>query len=170
MAQTIKTGMSELWESSAFYGESAAWLESMYETYLSHPDQLEEKWRLYFDDLPTRLNGRAGNRGAGEKLNREISHREISPREMHNYFLDYARQKHARGFEADTGYDHEKKQVQVLQLINAYRFRGHQVADLNPLGGRREAEVDELSLEYHELSDNDLDTVFELIITYPPKK
>jgi len=162
MAQTNKTGMSELWESSAFYGESAAWLESMYETYLSHPDQLEEKWRLYFDDLPTRLNGRAGNGSDVEKLSREISHREISPREMHNYFLDYARQKHARGFETDTGYDHEKKQVQVLQLINAYRFRGHQIADLNPLGGRREAEVDELSLEYHELSENDLDTVFEV--------
>ena len=161
MAQTIKTGMSELWDSSAFYGESAAWLESMYETYLSHPDQLEEKWRLYFDGLPTKVNGGTGSGLAVEALSREISRREISPRETHDYFLDYAQQKHARGFEADTDYDHEKKQVHVLQLINAYRFRGHQVADLNPLGGRREANVDELSLEYHGLSKNDLDTVFE---------
>ncbi len=156
MAATTKTGMSELWESSAIYGESAAWLESMYETYLSQPDQLEEKWRLYFDGLPAKLNGRGSNGSAVEKLSREIS-----PRETHNYFLDYAKQKHARGFKADTGYDHEKKQVQVLQLINAYRFRGHQVADLNPLDGRREAGIDELSLEFHELSENDLDTIFE---------
>ena len=161
MAQTTKTGMSELWQSSAIYGESAAWLESMYETYLSHPDQLEEKWRLYFDALPSKINGRSGHGDAVEKLSREISHREISPREMHNYFLDYAQQKHARGFDADIAYDHEKKQVHVLQLINAYRFRGHQVANLNPLGGRREAEIDDLSLEYHELSKTDLDTVFE---------
>jgi len=161
MAQTTKTGMSELWQSSAIYGESAAWLESMYETYLSHPDQLEEKWRLYFDALPSKINGRSGHGDAVEKLSREISHREISPREMHNYFLDYAQQKHARGFDADIAYDHEKKQVHILQLINAYRFRGHQVANLNPLGGRREADIDDLSLEYHELSKTDLDTVFE---------
>lgn len=161
MAQTTKTGMSELWQSSAIYGESAAWLESMYETYLSHPDQLEEKWRLYFDALPSKINGRSGHGDTVEKLSREISHRETSPREMHNYFLDYAQQKHARGFDADIAYDHEKKQVHVLQLINAYRFRGHQVANLNPLGGRREADIDDLSLEYHELSKTDLDTVFE---------
>ncbi len=161
MAQTTKTGMAELWQSSAIYGESAAWLESMYETYLSHPDQLEEKWRSYFDALPSKINGRSGHGDTVEKLSREISHREISPREMHNYFLDYAQQKHARGFEADIAYDHEKKQVHVLQLINAYRFRGHQIADLNPLGGRREAEIEDLSLEYHELSKADLDTVFE---------
>ncbi len=161
MAQTTKTGMAELWQSSAIYGESAAWLESMYETYLSHPDQLEEKWRSYFDALPSKINGRSGHGDTVEKLRREISHREISPREMHIYFLDYAQQKHARGFEADIAYDHEKKQVHVLQLINAYRFRGHQIADLNPLGGRREAEIEDLSLEYHELSKTDLDTVFE---------
>lgn len=161
MAQTTKTGMSELWQSSAIYGESAAWLESMYETYLSHPDQLEEKWRLYFDALPSKVNGRSAHSDAVEKLSAEISHREISPREMHNYFIDYAQQKHARGFDADIAYDHEKKQVHVLQLINAYRFRGHQVANLNPLGGRREADIDDLSLEYHELSASDLDTVFE---------
>ncbi|MCK4705858.1 MAG: 2-oxoglutarate dehydrogenase E1 component, partial [Gammaproteobacteria bacterium] len=156
MAATTKTGMSELWESSAIYGESAAWLESMYETYLSQPDQLEEKWRLYFDGLPAKLNGRGSNGSAVEKLSREIS-----PRETHNYFLDYAQIKHARGFAANIAYDHEKKQVQVLQLINAYRFRGHQVANLNPLGGRRENEVAELSLAYHGLSESDLDTVFE---------
>jgi len=160
MAQINKTGMSELWGSSAFYGESAAWLESMYETYLSNPDKLETKWRQYFDGIP-RSNGAGGNGQTAPNVNQEISPREISPREMHNYFINYAQQKRARGFETQTGFDHEKKQVQVLQLINAYRFRGHQVADLNPLDGRRESDVAELSLKYHELSESDLDTVFE---------
>jgi len=160
MAQTNKTGMSELWQSSAVYGESAAWLESMYETYLSDPDKLEAKWRQYFDGIPTKLNGRADNGQNQADLNLELS-REVSPREMHDYFVNYAEHKHTRGFEAQTSFDHEKKQVQVLQLINAYRFRGHQVANLNPLGGRRETEIAELSLEYHGLSDNELDTQFE---------
>jgi 2-oxoglutarate dehydrogenase E1 component len=151
MSQITKTGMSELWGSSAVYGESAAWLESMYETYLSDPDKLEARWRQYFDGLPVKINGQK----------HEVPGHEISPREMHDYFLDYAQLKHARGFEAQTGYDHEKKQVHVLQLINAYRFRGHQVAQINPLGRRREVVVEELSLGFHELSEKDLDTEFE---------
>jgi 2-oxoglutarate dehydrogenase E1 component len=160
MAQTTKTGMTEFWESSAVYGESAAWLESMYETYLSDPDKLEAKWRQYFDSIPAKTNGRGGSGHDPANLNLELN-REVSPREMHDYFVNYAEHKHTRGFEAQTSFDHEKKQVQVLQLINAYRFRGHQIANLNPLGGRRETRIDELSLEFHGLSDADLDTQFE---------
>ncbi|NOQ88031.1 MAG: 2-oxoglutarate dehydrogenase E1 component, partial [Gammaproteobacteria bacterium] len=156
MTNVNKADMSELWDSSTVYGESAAWLESMYETYLSNPDKLEAKWRQYFDGIPAKTNGHAVD---GYEI--DSSSREVSPREMHDYFINYAQQKHARGFQAQTSFDHEKKQVQVLQLINAYRFRGHQVADLNPLGGRREIEVDELSLDYHGLSEADLDTLFE---------
>ncbi|MFV2003842.1 MAG: 2-oxoglutarate dehydrogenase E1 component [Gammaproteobacteria bacterium] len=190
MAQIKKTGMSELWDSSAFYGGSAAWLESMYEIYLSEPDKLEEKWRLYFDNIPAfnrraaeisasaKLKGNGkdgpklksnelkGNGGLSaepdqEMLSSVVPPREISPREMHDYFLNYAQQKHTRGYEAQTAYDHERKQVQVLQLINAYRFRGHQVANINPLGGSRESEVDELQLSYHDLGETDLDRTFE---------
>ena len=159
MAQITKTGMSELFNSSTFYGESAAWLESMYETYLSNPNQLEEKWRLYFDALPVTAKKNNGNAVAATSS--ESHAREISPKEVHDYFVSYAQQKHMRGFEALTSFDHERKQVQVLQLINAYRFRGHQIANLNPLGGRREVDVDELSLQYHDLFDSDLDTIFE---------
>ena len=162
MAQLSKTNMSELWDSSAFYGESAAWLESMYEIYLSNPDKLEPRWRLYFDGItapnPSRPNG---DGGAAETSNRDISAREISPREMRHYFINYAQHKQTRGGEAQTGFDHERKQVQVLQLINAYRFRGHQAANLDPLNGRRETRLAELTLAYHELSENDYDTVFE---------
>ncbi len=164
MAQTNKTNMSELWHSSAVYGESAAWLESMYEIYLSSPDKLEQKWRQYFDAIPAKLNGHADNSAGVDDVNREIS-----PREMRHYFVDYAQHKHAQGFEANTCFDHEKKQVQVLQLINAYRFRGHQIAKTNPLGvchktghdAECEAGIAELSLAYHGLSENDFDTLFE---------
>ena len=155
--------MAELWNSSSFYGESATWLESMYETYLSQPDQLDDQWREYFDNIvineSTPANGYAGNGVNGGHA--AHTHRETSPREMHDYFVQYAQQKHARGFVAETSYDHEKKQVQVLQLINAYRFRGHQLANLNPLGGRRETEVAELELGYHGLNESDFDRVFE---------
>ncbi|MDT8282243.1 MAG: hypothetical protein RQ982_05445, partial [Gammaproteobacteria bacterium] len=159
MAQITKQKMTELWQSSTFYGESAAWLESMYEIYLSHPEKLEGRWRQYFDELP--VVDKSAINVAGKPATKKVNGHEISPREMHDYFIDYAQQKHVRGFEAQTSFDHEKKQVQVLQLINAYRFRGHQVANVNPLGDRRETRVDELDLEYHGLSESDFDTYFE---------
>ncbi len=160
MTHKTKTGMSELLDSSAVYGESAAWLESMYETYLSDPDQLETTWRQYFDGLPG-VNGKAVNGDDIAPSDFEVSPGEVSPREMHDYFIDYAQQKHDLRFGSCVGVNHEKKQVQVLQLINAYRFRGHQVANLNPLNGRREGHVPELSLDYHELSENDFELVFD---------
>jgi 2-oxoglutarate dehydrogenase E1 component len=163
MAQISKTGMSEFWDSSAFYGESAAWLESMYEVYLSNPDELEEKWRQYFDALADIDLSKAGSLKQPVSIGHapvNLNH-EISPREMHDYFINYAQHKHTRGFEAQISFDHESKQVQVLQLINAYRFRGHQIANINPVGGMRESEVAELALDYHGLSEKDFDIVFE---------
>ena len=165
MTRKIKTGMSELLDSSAIYGESAAWLESMYEIYLSDPAQLDVSWRQYFDELPNSKrtlnnnNAKNGNGVAAAAVN--IRPVEISPQDTRDYFINYAQQKRGLGFDSRISPNHEKKQVQVLQLINAYRFRGHQVADVNPLGGRRESHVPELTLEYHGLAEKDFELVFE---------
>ena len=69
MALKTKIGMSEHWGSSMVYGESAAWLESMYETYLTDPNSLEEKWRKYFDNLstPSALSDSASSNSAGKQ-------------------------------------------------------------------------------------------------------
>ncbi len=55
----------------------------------------------------------------------------------------------------------ERKQVGVLQLINAHRFRGHEAADLNPLRHVERARVAELEPAYHGLDAADLDRVFD---------
>src|SRR5699024_11821241 len=56
--------------------------------------------------------------------------------------------------------EHERRQVRVLHLIAAYRNRGHQVANLDPLGIMRREQVPDLELSHHGLSDADLDTIF----------
>src|SRR5690625_5398730 len=56
--------------------------------------------------------------------------------------------------------EHERKQVKVMQLISSYRFRGHQKAQLDPLGLMKRAQVPDLELSYHGLTEADLDTVF----------
>lgn len=53
-----------------------------------------------------------------------------------------------------------EKQVSVLQLINAYRNRGYQQADIDALGLSNNAPVAELELTFHNLTEKDLDTVF----------
>ena len=158
MALKTKNGMSEHWGDSMVFGESAAWLESMYETYLTDPNSLEEKWRKYFDNLSTPTEKSHSTLNGHSSDNRVV---DVSPQQVRDYFISYAQQKRSRGFDAETRFDLERKQVQVLQFINAFRYRGHQIANINPLGGRREVDVKELSLEYHGLSETDLDLVFE---------
>ena len=57
--------------------------------------------------------------------------------------------------------EHERKQVRVLQLINAYRFRGHQYARTDPLRRTKPELAPEMDLNYHDLSEADFDTVFQ---------
>ncbi len=56
--------------------------------------------------------------------------------------------------------DRAKKQVAVLQLINAYRFRGHRQASLDPLRQFERPEVIDLDPAFHGLSAEDMDTPF----------
>ncbi len=152
MTRSIKPDMQELWNSSQLNGASAAWLESLYEAYLGNPETVEPEWRTFFDGLPKVKSANGGN-GAG----REVAHTEVR-----EFFRAIAKEHHAVPT-ASPGHDIEleRKQVHVLQLINAYRFRGHQHAKTNPLSNGHQAEVPELDLAYHQLGQADLNTVFE---------
>ncbi len=55
-----------------------------------------------------------------------------------------------------------EKQVAVLQLINAYRFRGHRQADLDPLHLFERPAVPDLDPGYHGLTEEDMDRVFHV--------
>ncbi len=62
--------------------------------------------------------------------------------------------------------EYERKQVRVVQLISAYRQRGHQQARLDPLELAERAPVPDLTLGFHELSEADLDTTFQVGTVY----
>ncbi len=151
MGQPYQYGMQELWDSSQLYGGSAAWLESMYEAYLKNPNSIEPRWRNYFDALPLL------EKSATEAV-ADVSHEEIR-----EYFRNLTSTKPAAQFREQERSDleYERKQVRVLQLINAYRFRGHQQARVNPLHKRWAKDIAELSIEYHELSRSDFNTSFK---------
>ncbi len=61
----------------------------------------------------------------------------------------------------DINITYERKQVRVLQLINAYRILGHIKANLNPLFNENTTDIPELTLEYHQLSEADYELEFD---------
>ncbi|MGB2041412.1 MAG: 2-oxoglutarate dehydrogenase E1 component, partial [Porticoccaceae bacterium] len=65
--------------------------------------------------------------------------------------------------------EHERKQVKVVQLISSYRFRGHQKANLDPLGIMQREDVPDLHLHFHGLTQADLDTTFQTSPLYMGK-
>ncbi len=143
---TENSSMHDLWSTSLLAGGNVDYLEDLYESYLQDPASVDEEWRRYFERLP-RVNGGGPD---------------VSLDEIRAQFYRF-RSRGGVGRSVTAGSDsaeHERKQIRVLQLINAYRFRGHRHARVDPLGRWETPEIDELKLESHELSSADLDTTF----------
>src|SRR3990172_1993269 len=147
---TNSSMLHEWWNTSHLDGGNASFLEQLYESYLSDPDSIDPRWRSYFDTLPPV--------GA---VTQDVPHSAIR-----DAFRKYARQGsqiQPMAVPLATKVDNEQtwKQIRVLQLINAFRFRGHQHAKFDPLELEERPVISELHLDYHGLSDADLDTVFD---------
>lgn len=123
------------------FGTNAPFVEDLYEQYLQNPASVTPQWRDYFDALPAWTKGEA-----------ELPHSPVQrsfealPRAMADSSPDA---------------DHERKQVKVLQLINAHRFLGLRVANLDPLARHAKPVVAELDPAYYGLADSDMNTTFE---------
>ena len=143
-----ESSMELLWRSSHISGGNAAYVEEMYEEYLLDPNAVPEQWREYFNQLP-RVNG---------VVQQDVPHSTIRDHFAH---LAKTRSK-PLSVQADSSVtEHERKQVRVIQLCSAYRQRGHQHSQLDPLGLWQREQVPDLDLHYHQLSAADLDTTFQ---------
>ncbi len=141
--------MEQFLSSSHFSGGNAAYIEGLYETYLHNPNGVPEEWRAFFDSLP-HINGFAGPDSSHATIQ---THFELLGRKR-------SRPLPAPG-SGGVNVEHERKQVKVLQLIASYRERGHQKANLDPLGLMEREDVPDLKLGFHGLTDADLDTTFQ---------
>ena len=134
----MKQTMEELWGSSHVSAGHADYLESLYETYLSQPESLSKEWLDFFKNLPTQPNS-----------NGEVSHQSVV-----NEFKNMSR---GSGLVEEI---EDERQGQVIRLIQAYRNRGHQEAKLDPLGMMDRNPIEDLKIEFHGLSEADLDKEF----------
>ncbi|WP_191600284.1 2-oxoglutarate dehydrogenase E1 component [Marinomonas algicola] len=148
--------MELLWSTSHFSGGNLEYVEGLFESYLVDPNSVSEEWRKCFDQLPR----------VSEEQSTDVPHSVIQEQ-----FLQLSKnQNRFQTSVTNAGSDHEQKQIKVLQLINAYRVRGHQHASLDPLGLQVRHKVADLELAYHELTGADLDTDFSTGSLFFPKK
>jgi 2-oxoglutarate dehydrogenase, E1 component len=131
---------------SYLYSGNAWYIEDLYEAFLSDPASVSVEWRQYFESL------KAGSTDTG----RDVSHTPIR-----QVFIDAGKRRGgAPAYSQESRETMHQKQVAVLQLINAYRFRGHRQADLDPLKQYERPHVSELDPITHGLTDADLDIKF----------
>jgi hypothetical protein len=102
--------MKQMLGNSYLFGANAPFIEELYESYLANPASVADVWRDYFDKLQNMP-------GAG----RDVAHAPVIAS-----FAQRAKLGTLRAAPAGAGAD--KKQVAVLQLINAYRFLGNRWA------------------------------------------
>ena len=125
--------------------DNADFVDQLYEDYLGDPATVPDQWRQWFDELQT----------PGSV---DIAHRPVLKR-----FRQLGKLNGKSAIAGATGSRNPAradKQAEVLRLLNAYRVRGHQKADLDPMRLSHRPETPDLELDFHGLDSGDLDTVF----------
>ncbi|MGY8842065.1 MAG: 2-oxoglutarate dehydrogenase E1 component [Burkholderiales bacterium] len=137
--------MNEFGGSSYLFGTNAAFVEELYDSYLEDPSSIPSDWKDYFDDLQN-----------ADRV-KDVSHHQVV-KSFVGFKDNGAATPSVTGLVGDVS--NERKQVSVLQLINAYRFLGVRRASLDPLDRFSKPEIPELTLEHYVLGHDDLDKNF----------
>ena len=123
-------------------------IDDLYETYLADPDKVSEEWRDYFAHLQQNIHVP------------DTPHMPIQTR-----FAALAQLKSRTGnshsISKDILAELVSKQIAVSQLIDAYRFRGHQQANLDPLRLQERPIIEDLKpSERGEYEITDVNNIF----------
>ena len=130
-------------------GENAAYLEVLFEKYLSDPNSVNESWQRYFSDMPTSAAFVGGETHTSLRD-------QFRTNKLHNA------RAHQRPDSSAEDLETERQQVHLFQMIDAFRTIGHLVADTNPLNEKTVIpSLPELSLQYYELDQVDKNKWFD---------
>lgn len=138
----MTTTAADFFNNSYLFGGNAPFVEDLYEQYLNDPAAIDPKWRDYFD----RLQVEVGN-----------SDHDVARGPIEESFVELAkrpRQVARVGLVEDK--EMTRKQVAVLNLIQAYRDLGVKQANLDPLQRFDQQDVPELSPAFYKLTDADM--------------
>jgi 2-oxoglutarate dehydrogenase E1 component len=116
----------------------AAYIDELYQQYQQNPELVDLTWQKFFEGFD--FYKQYGENGHATTQNGSAV-AEKTPQT------------------ADSGYD-QYKEMKVRNLIQGYRSRGHLLAKTNPIRERRDRRA-RLELSHFDLSDKDLDIVFQ---------
>ena len=146
MSQTLR----QIYASSPLFGGNADYVEDLYADWLRDPASVPARWRQFFAEQAP-----AAGPGASP-----ASTAAYAPAAATAPAARAARPAPAPYSDADDGNPPTEKQAAVSRLIQVYSLRGHQIADLDPLGMLQRPMPNVMKLEYAGLTEADLDTEF----------
>jgi 2-oxoglutarate dehydrogenase E1 component len=138
--------LKEQYASTPLFAANATAVEALYERYLRDPASVPAAWRDYFAEL--------GPAGA------EIAHSPIRDELREEARTGSHRKTQVRRTGASGPAPSGQKQAAVSRLIQVYSLRGHQIANIDPLGLMNRPVPGVLKLDYLGLTDADMDTEF----------
>jgi 2-oxoglutarate dehydrogenase E1 component len=145
----LKRNLQDLYKSSHLSGSNAAFIEAYYEDWLDDQDSVPPQWAELFSTLQDDAASDTGHLDVQEKF-RQLGRLPSSV--------------------TSATEDSQYKEANVVKLITAYRIRGHEVANLNPLGEPHHAPVDDLVPAFHDLGPEDLDRSFDTAALFAPDR
>jgi len=126
-------------ESSPLSASNASYIEGLYENYMRDAGSISPEWSRFFEKLPQTGDDQDDTRPATTSTSPSSSLGSAGPRAIHG-----TRRAGGNESENNEGLALERKQISVLQLINAYRFLGVRHANLDPLKHQEKPFVPEL--------------------------
>ena len=139
-------------EKTSFLTKSnSAFLEQMYLKYINKDLDLPSSWKNYFDNLGDELdlvvNEIKGPSWAPKKKQINIVEKKLK-KEVHS-------NGSVKNIISENNLQNNIDSIKAVELIRAYRLRGHLLAKLDPLGLKKTEYLEELHPEYYGFKKSD---------------
>ena len=142
----MSDSLKEQYASTPLFGSNATAIEALYEKYLQDPGSVPAAWRDYFDTL--------------DAPDTEVAHSAIREDLLKGARDSGRRKARGRAPGSRAVVTSGEKQAAVSRLIQVYSLRGHQIANIDPLGLMARPVPGVLKLDYLGLTEADMDSEF----------
>lgn len=141
---------------SYLFSENISYLEQLHQVYLNNSSLIQSKWRIYFDSLEGLVvdDSTFNYANTYTKITSSISQNKKLAGLSHNI----------KKIASET--DLIQKSIAVSRLITNYRNLGSRVASLDPLQRQERSYIPELELNFYNLTNVDMNTIFDTSNTY----
>ena len=146
--------MADMGGTTFLSGANAGFIAELYTRFLEDPQAVDESWRQFFSQMDDDLSAvLAESHGPswGNPAPRIITNGAVAPAKMDIEELPHGTSPWAEGPQGTID------SIRALNLIRAYRVRGHLEADLDPLGLEKRGPYPELDSRSYGFAETDLD-------------